>query len=171
MQQPHPRRVAFVITGWLLTGVAALLAGCADPSRVAVGTPAAEVLHSVGAPTGRYPLPDGGERLQYSSQPGGQTVVNVDVNANGQVARVEQALNEGVFGERIQTNVWTRADVLREYGAPAQIIQVHNFVGDIWVWRYIYGTTWRLLYISIDPSGVVRDWSSGDQNMPDRDRR
>lgn len=160
------------IIRWLWVSTVMILAACAtDPQRVVVGTPEVEVLHNVGAPTSSYRLPDGGQRLQYSSQPAGWTVTNIDVNTNGQVARVDQALNEGVFGERIQTNVWTRADVLREYGAPAQIIRVHSFVGDIWVWRYIYGTTWRLLYISIDPSGVVRDWSSGDQNMPDRDRR
>ncbi|MFV0681529.1 MAG: hypothetical protein ACK5NW_14810 [Ottowia sp.] len=143
------------------------LVACADPSRVTLGTPAADVLHSVGAPTGRYALSGGGERLQYSSQPSGQTVVNVDVNAAGQVVRVEQALNEGLFGQRIQPNTWTRADVLREYGSPAQVIQVHNFVGHIWVWRYLYGPTWRLLYIDIGPDGVVRGWSNGDENMPD----
>ena len=83
------------------------------------------------------------------------------------MARVEQALNEALFGQRIQPNVWTRADVLREYGPPARTMRVHSFHGDVWVWRYLDGPTWRLLFIDIDPEGRVRGYSSGDENLPD----
>ena len=151
----------------LLAALLALLAACASPARMAPGTPAAEVLHTLGAPTGRYPLPGGGERLQYSMQPAGQTVHNIDLDAQGRVVRVEQALSEALYGQRIQPNVWTRAEVLREYGRPAQTMGVHNFDGDIWIWRYEDGTIWRLLFIDIDRAGVVRGWSNGDENLPD----
>ena len=53
--------------------LAVLLAACAfvNPTQIAPGTPRAEVLQALGQPTARYPLPDGGERLQYSrSRPG-----------------------------------------------------------------------------------------------------
>ena len=145
----------------------ALLLACTQPMSIPAGTPAAEVVRALGQPTGRYPLPGGGARLQYSSQPFGQTVFNVDLDAGGRVLRVEQALNEALYGERIHPNVWTRADVLREYGPPARTMGVHNFVGTIWVWRYVDGTTWRLLFIDIDPGGVVRNWSNGDEDLPD----
>ena len=92
---------------------------------------------------------------------------NLDLDAQGRVARVEQALSEGLFGARIRPGRWTRDDVLREYGRPARVTRVHNFDGDIWVWRYLDGPTWRLLYIDIDRAGVVRGWSSGDENLPD----
>ena len=151
----------------LLAALLALLAACASPARMAPGTPAAEVLHTLGAPTGRYPLPGGGERLQYSMQPAGQTVHNIDLDAQGRVVRVEQALSEALYGQRIQPNVWTRAEVLREYGRPAQTMGVHNFDGDIWIWRYEDGTIWRLLFIDIDRAGVVRGWSNGDESLPD----
>ena len=151
----------------LLALAAALLQACADPARVAVGTPADEAERSLGAPTGRYRLADGGERLQYSAQPSGQRVINIDTDAGGRVARVEQVLSEVLFAQRIKPNVWTREDVLREYGAPARVMAVHNFVGQVWVWRYLYGPTWRLLFIDIDPGGVVRGWSNGDEDLPD----
>ena len=156
---------------WLIFGLALLLGGCAafsDPSWVKLGTSADEVLKQLGRPSARYPATaDAGERLQYSYQPSGQRVFNIDLDADGKVARVEQVLSESLFGQRIQTNVWTRAEVLREYGRPARTMGVHNFDGDIWLWRYIDGTTWRLLFIDIDRSGVVRGWSNGDENLPD----
>jgi hypothetical protein len=149
--------------------LAVLLAACAfvNPTQIAPGTPRAEVLQALGQPTARYPLPDGGERLQYSRQPAGQAVFNVDLDAQGRLRRAEQVLNESLFAERIRPDVWTRADVLREYGPPARVIGVHNFKGDIGVWRYADGPVWRLLYIDIDPTGVVRRWSNGDENLPD----
>ena len=155
--------------GWL--GAALLLGGCAllaDPGRVAVGTPQAQLRQELGAPSATYPAAGGaGERLQYSYQPAGQRVVNIDLDAQGRVARVEQALSAGLFGQRIQPNHWTRQDVLREYGPPARIEAVHNFKGQIWVWRYLEGPTWRLLFIDIDRAGVVRGWSNGDEDLPD----
>ena len=87
--------------------------------------------------------------------------------AQGRTLRVEQALSESLFAQRIQPNHWTKADVLREYGPPAQIIGVHNFKGDIWVWRYADGPVWRLLYIDVDPGGTVRGYSVGDESLPD----
>ena len=161
------RRAGFVGAALALV----LLGGCAaftDPSWIKPGTPADEVLQQLGRPSARYPAAAGaGERLQYSYQPAGQRVFNIDLDAQGHVARVEQALSEALYGQRIQPNRWTRAEVLREYGRPARIVGVHNFDGDIWVWRYIDGTIWRLLYIDIDRAGVVRNWSNGDEPMPD----
>lgn len=153
---------------WLGLGLlAALLVACANPLRIPVGTPAADVLSALGQPTARYALPGGGERLQYSSEPSGQTVYNVDLDSAGRLVHAEQALNEGLFAQRIQPNVWTREDVLRAYGRPALVERVHNFNGPIWVYRYLEGPIWRLLFIDIDPQGVVRSWSVGDENMPD----
>lgn len=155
--------------GALLLAAGMLLAGgCASPGGVAPGSPATELAQRLGPPTARYPATaDAGERWQYSYQPAGQQVYNLDLDAQGRVARVEQALSEGLFGARIRPGRWTRDDVLREYGRPARVTRVHNFDGDIWVWRYLDGPTWRLLYIDIDRAGVVRGWSSGDENLPD----
>ncbi len=166
-----PRAARAARTSWAALGLALLLAGCAlfaEPSRIAPGTPAAELLQTLGRPSAHYPPSAGaGERLQYSYQPAGQRVFNIDLDAQGRVARVEQVLSEALFGQRIQPHVWTRADVLREYGPPARVMGVHNFDGDVWVWRYTDGPTWRLLFIDIDRAGVVRGWSNGDEDLPD----
>ena len=170
MRAGAPRRTAWVrralLAAWLVAA-AAWLAACAMPEKIAPGTPAAQVAESLGRPTARYPLPDGGERWQYTRQPAGQQVYNVDLDRQGQVTQVEQALGEGLFAQRIQPGQWTRDDVLREYGPPARTMGVHNFDGVIWVWRYADGPVWRLLYIDIDRSGVVRHYSVGDESLPD----
>ena len=69
--------------------------------------------------------------------------------------------------ETVRVSPRTRAEVLREYGRPARTMGVHSFDGDIWVWRYLDGPTWRLLFIDIDRAGVVRGWSNGDEDLPD----
>ena len=161
------RRAGFIGAALALV----LLGGCAlftNPDSVAPGTPAAAVVQQLGRPTAQYPASaNAGERLQYTYQPAGQRVFNIDLDTQGRVARVEQALSESLFDQRIQPDHWTRADVLREYGPPARIVGVHNFDGDIWVWRYADGPVWRLLHIDIDRAGVVRGWSSGDEPLPD----
>lgn len=169
--RPGRRGPGRVLCGVLALASAAWLAGCAlfaDPERIAPGTPAAEVLAQLGRPSARYPAGAGvPERLQYSYEPGGQRVVNLDLDAQDRVARVQQVLNEALFAQRIEPGRWMRADVLREYGPPARIERVRNFDGDIWVWRYLTGPTWRLLFIDIDPGGVVRGWSTGDEPLSD----
>ncbi|HMN21803.1 MAG TPA: hypothetical protein PKA16_10465 [Ottowia sp.] len=169
---PQRQALGGVLRGGLGSAIVALLlAGCAlfpDPERVAPGTPVAQVLEQLGRPSAHFPAGGGmDERLQYSYQPGGQRVINLDLDDRGRVVRVEQVLNEALFAQRIEPDRWTRADVLREYGPPARIEQVHNFHGDIWVWRYLTGPTWRLLFIDIDPTGVVRGWSTGDEPLSD----
>ena len=161
-----PRRALLAALAALLLGACALLA---EPSRIAPGTPEAQVLATLGRPTAQYPAAAGQPaRLQYSSQPAGQRVFNLDLDADGRVARVEQALQEGLFAQRIQVDHWRRADVLREYGPPARVEAVHNFKGQIWVWRYALGPSWRLLFIDVDPEGVVRGWSLGDESVADQ---
>ncbi|MGH6624533.1 MAG: hypothetical protein ACREBN_11195, partial [Burkholderiaceae bacterium] len=61
------------------------LDACATPNSVPTGATLSEAKASAGTPTATWPLPDGGTRLQYSSQPAGQTVWNLDFNAKGQL--------------------------------------------------------------------------------------
>src|SRR5690606_13794606 len=76
-----------------LLGMGLLLAGCAlMPERLVPGTPRAEIVQRLGAPSAEYPLPDG-TRLQYSRQPAGQQVYNLEVDAQGRLRKVEQVLD------------------------------------------------------------------------------
>jgi hypothetical protein len=150
---------------WILAvASAAALVGCAsDPTRTALGTPRAQVLQQVGTPTATYPLPNGGERLQYSRAPMGFEVSNIDVDASGQVVSVRQELFEGLFGSTIKPGVWREADVLRTYGRPNEITRVTSFDGAVWSWRYKHINSRRLLYIYIGPDGVVDHYNTGDE--------
>ncbi|PZQ75127.1 MAG: hypothetical protein DI563_10380 [Variovorax paradoxus] len=152
-------RRAVAILGATLLG----LAGCAsDPARLPLGTSRAEALQQLGTPTAVYLRPGGGERLQYSRQPAGFEVNDVDLDASGRVVAVTQAMNEGLFGRAIRTDAWRVPDVLYTYGRPEQITRVSSFDGDVWQWRYLQSNSPRLLYIYIDPQGVVRRWHVGD---------
>ncbi len=146
---------------------AALLAGCAgEPTRLAMGSSREQTLRELGAPTAVYALP-GGERLQYSRAPAGFEVNNVDLDASGRVVSVRQELDERLFDRTIQPGVgrWREADVLRTYGRPFEITQVSSFDGTIWTWRYKWQNSPRLLYIYIDPTGVVQRYHTGDDLM------
>jgi hypothetical protein len=141
------------------------LAGCAgEPTRIAPGTSKTDALRQLGAPTAIYPLPGGGERLQYSRAPAGFEVNNVDLDAGGQVISVRQELDERLFDRTVQpgVGVWREADLLRTYGRPFEITRVSSFDGVIWTWRYKMMNTPRLLYVYVDPAGVVQRYHTGD---------
>ncbi|MEJ8811094.1 hypothetical protein WKW77_08435 [Variovorax ureilyticus] len=147
----------------------ALLAGCAsDPSRLPLGVDRAQALQQLGPPTSVYPMPDGGQRLQYSYGPAGFAVFNVDVDATGHVRSVRQELNEGLFGSTIRPGEWRVEDVLRTYGPPYEQSRVTSFDGVVWSWRYLQINNRRFLYIYIDPTGRVDHYNVGDDLL---DRR
>jgi hypothetical protein len=150
---------------------AAGLAGCAsEPTRIQPGTTAAETLQRLGAPTGRYPLNGGGERLQYSRMPAGFEVTDIDVDAAGKVVSVTQVLNEARFGHDIKVDQWRQNDVTAFYGRPYEISRVSSFDGAVWTWRYKAVNERRMLYIYMDPTGVVRRYHTGDDLELDRFR-
>jgi hypothetical protein len=165
MRTHRPATAASVLAAALL------VAGCAsEPTRIAPGTSAAETLQRLGPPTGRYPLTGGGERLQYSRMPAGFEVTDIDVDASGKVVSVTQVLSEARFGQDIQVDRWRQNDVLAFYGRPFQITRVSSFDGAVWTWRYKAVNERRMLYIYIDPTGVVRRWHTGDDLEFDRIR-
>ena len=107
-------------------------------------------------------MPAGGERLQYSRAPSGFEVDNVDLDATGHVASIRQELDDRLFDSTIRTGVWREADVLRTYGRPFEIAQVSSFEGVVWGWRYKAMNTPRMLYIYMDPAGVVQRYHTAD---------
>lgn len=148
----------------VLAMLAALLAGCAAPDRMPLGSSRDETLNKLGSPSAVHRLPDG-ERLQYSYQPAGPWVHNLDFDASGRLVRRAQVMDPADFG-RIAIDQWTRADVLLHYGRPALVEQVARFDGDIWTYRFLEITRRRMLHIHIDPSGVVRRVMTTDEPEP-----
>jgi len=147
----------------LATALAGIFAGCAsEPTRLPLDSTRAETLQRLGPPTATYPLADGGERLQYSRAPAGFEVNNVDLDRGGRVVSIRQELDEGLFGDTIRPGAWRVPDVLRTYGRPYDITRVTSFNGDVWSWRYKWHNTIRLLYVYVDPQGVVDHYNVGD---------
>jgi hypothetical protein len=101
------------------------------------------------------PLPNGGQRLQYTLQPFGRYAFMVDLDAAGRVVQSRQVLTEGNF-QRIEPGRWTRDDVLREFGPPAQVDGVASWNGPVWTyrWRDLGGGD-MFYWVYFDPRGVV----------------
>lgn len=141
---------------------AVLIGGCASfPSSVTPGTARAQVLANLGAPTATHALASG-TRLQYSLQPLGRQVYNIDLDAAGRVLSVEQVMAQKPF-ERVQADVWKSTDLLREFGRPAEITRVSEFKGDVWTWRFLELNNPRFFHAYVDGQGVVRRWVTMDE--------
>ena len=147
----HSAYIAIISIAIAVLGVS----GCAsNPDRVAAGASRDDVLRSYGAPTADIRTP-AGERLQYSRQPAGQQVYNIDLNADGKVVSVTQAMTEAQFA-LVQLDTWRVADVERAFGKPALTGQVYSFKGDVWSYRYDYFGTKKQFHVFIDAQGLVR---------------
>lgn len=133
-----------------------LLAACASPDWEKPGALHADVLARLGAPHSTQSLPDGGQRLLYSSLPAGYQVFHLDFDASGRLVRSTQVLTQQRF-ESIPVDQWSARDVEATFGPPIRLEQVARFDGDIWTYHFIddLGTR-RFAYVHIDRAGVVR---------------
>lgn len=145
------RKLAWAVGAALLL----TLSGCA----VTPGMTRDEVLSARGKPTAE--LERGGvHRLQYSSQPMGQSVLLVDLDANGKVQQAREVMNLRAFSEIDLSGNTRRDDILWAFGPPAQVDHVMSWTGDIWAYR------WRdvqdmWFWVYFDPQGVVRRTQQG----------
>ena len=163
MQTGRPMRVA---RRWLALALVALLVGCSlMPERVPMGATRSEIESRLGQPTAVHALADGA-RLQYSRQPAGQQVYNLDLGADGRLLKVEQVMDAGWL-QRIEVDRWTRDDALLNLGRPALIERVARWDGDIWTYRFQEATGSRQVHLHLDRAGVVRRVVFTDEPMPD----
>ena len=146
----HNSRAHFTVLTLL-----ALSACAGNPDAIPAGTNRDAVLATLGQPTAVWPL-NGGERLQYSRQPLGQQVYNVDLDRSGHVVGTAQVLTQAGFAE-VQIDAWRTQDVLRAFGKPALIARVYSFDGIVWSYRYaeLFGLN-KLFHVYIDSTGLVR---------------
>jgi hypothetical protein len=145
---------------FLLVLAAVLLAGCAthftNVLQITPGTTRDVVLARAGQPTRIVPLPDGGQRLQYSLQPMGRFAFMVDLDAAGRVTSARQVLTAAGF-QRIEPGRWTRADVEREFGPPAWIDGVASWDGPVMTYRWMDTDRSDMFYwVYLDRQNVVQ---------------
>ena len=135
-----------------------LVAGCAfTPLRP--GMSREEVLAQYGKPSRVLALP-AGSRLQYSSQPVGQSALMVDLDAAGKVVAVRQMMTLAELS-KIEPLRWTRGDVEREFGRPASIDRVASWPGDIMTYRWLDITQDMFFWVYLDAGNVVQRTGQG----------
>ena len=145
----------------LFAAAVSALAACATPASLAPGTTLDEAGSRLGNPTGRYSLPGGGTRLQYSNQPFDQSVWNANFDAQGRLTGVEQMMTDAAFA-RVQSGKYTREDVLRDFGQPAETFYYRLRDESAWMYRYhTYGNFKAAMFVYFDPSGVVKRTETG----------
>lgn len=144
--------------------VVAGLTGCANlPGNMPAGQSLEQTIARLGLPTGRYPLPTG-ERLQYSYEPSGRQVFNLDFDRAGMLVSSRQAMTEAEFA-KVLPQVWTAADVERTFGKPALVGGVAFFNGPVWTYRYDDVTFHKLFHVFLDPQGLVQRTQVTDEIM------
>jgi hypothetical protein len=158
---------AFVLAAAVVAG------GCAHPwntMNIPPGAPRDEVIARAGPPIRELPLPGGGQRMQYTLQPLGRYAFMVDLDNAGRVVQTRQVLTPLEFN-RIQPG-WTRADIEREFGPPAEITRVTSFHGDVMSYRWAEGHNPMFYFVYVDPNGIVQRSHQGMEfiNSP-ADRR
>lgn len=148
---------------WVLVLALALAACAGNPDALPAGATREQVLQTYGRPTAKWSLPEG-ERLQYSRQPAGQQVYNVDLDRGGKVTATTQAMSEAAFAA-VQLDIWRAPDVERAFGKPALTGRVHSFTGIVWSYRYAlpFGQN-KQFHVFIDQSGWVRRTQVTDEN-------
>jgi hypothetical protein len=147
---------------WLPAAVLLLCAACAglQPQQVRVGQSEAEMLAAMGRPTGRYPLADGAQRVEFARGPAGRVTWMVDLDAAGRVLQVEQVLDAAHFAQ-VEDGM-SRDALLRLLGRPAEV-QREWQQRETWSWRYeTNDCLW--FRVTLDADGRVR---GGGAHMTD----
>ncbi len=120
----------------VLAVTALLLGACAayGPSAIQRGDSEAAVRASMGSPSARYALPDGGTRLAYARGPLGRHTWMIDLDAQQRVVAISQALGSAQFAQ-LPTGI-DRDELLRRLGPPAERRLRGLKPGELWSWRY-----------------------------------
>jgi hypothetical protein len=164
-----------MIRSILCAAAAALaLAGCTTLLRQPppVGTPLAGVTAQLGQPHAVYPDPAGGQVLEYGGQPMGQFQYMARIGPDGRLVAYEQVLTSENFA-KVKVDHWTKDDILRNFGRPAEVSRVYAHDYEVWSYRYKEAGVWNsMMNVHFDAQGVVRQMLNGpDPLYDDRFRR
>ena len=147
------------------------LVGCSgySPKGLQAGTPEAEVIGTMGPPTGRYALPQGGTRLEFARGPAGKETFMVDFDPAGRMVDWEQVMDLWYL-TRIEPGLSVE-DVLMRVGHPVSTMPIGR--QHLVVWNYRYPNNDCLWFqISIGDDGKVISGGQGtDPQCDPGDRR
>jgi len=131
------------------------------------GAPLAQVTAALGRPDAVYPEPDGSQILEYRGQPMGQFQHMARIGPDGRLVSWEQVLTSENFA-KVKVDHWTKDDILRHFGRPAETSRVgyHNY--EVWSYRYKEAGVWNsMMHVHFDEQGVVRQMLNGPDPMYD----
>lgn len=146
---PRPSRIVAACAALLL----AACAGYSPGPTLRVGADAQEATRSMGTPTGRHALPNGGTRLEFARGPFGKHTYMVDADAQGRVLGWQQVLDEAHFNA-VPPGISANELRLR-LGRPSDVRSGGWQGGEVWSYRYdaIFCQWWQASVID----GRVRD--------------
>ena len=136
------------------------------------GTPEAEVVARLGAPTHVYPATERQSRvLEYMTGPFGQVTFMARIGPDGRLLSYEQALTPQTFA-RIRVGADTRADVLHVLGAPSETTYLSLVRQEVWSYPYKENPVAdSMMHVHFDDAGIVRRMLNGPDLRRDPDRR
>lgn len=136
---------------------ALILAGCAHPDLIDVGTPENVVLTELGMPDSKMTQPDGSFILVYSMQPFGQEVYWMRFDKNGNYIGKEKTMNEDHF-KLVIPGKHTKADVYQMFGHCAQEYEFKLQDQTAFMYRFNdIGGMDMAFWVQFDLNGVVTE--------------
>ena len=159
MRKTAKRGPAAVLT---MIALAASMASCAllhPAGGLPLGTPIAQAPRSIGEPTGSYPLPGGGTRLEYAQGSFGRQTWMLDFDAAGRLVSKDQVLDETHFAS-IEPGL-TRDQLLFRIGHPAWVFGVGRQNLDVWNYRFAVPLGCTIFQVSVLRTGIVKEAAQG----------
>ena len=149
--------------------VALFLSGCTTILRQPppIGAPLTAVTAQLGQPNAVYPDPAGGQVLEYRGQPMGQFQYMARIGPDGRLVAYDQVLTSENFG-KVKVDRWTKDDILRNFGRPAEVSRVYAHDYEVWSYRYKEAGVWNsMMNVHFDAQGVVRQMLNGPDPLYD----
>ena len=149
----------------------ATLAGCANFTEVAPGSMLTDVEASFGRHNHECPLPDGGKRVIWATQPHGQYAWATNVSPTGQIDKIVPILTDEYF-KKLHVGM-TPDELLCTYGPPALIepTGLGEMRRTVWSYRYRQSGVWNsLMHVYINDNDQVDRFHPGPDPMFDEDR-
>ena len=152
----------------LAAALVAALGACAatGPQTFPPGSNVGTVTQGMGAPTGEYPLPSGGRRLEYWLGPYARQTYMLDFDASGRLLRSEQVLTEGHFNAILAG--MSSAEVLSRIGRPATTWPIPRQQQLVWSYRY-QSPFCQWFMVGMGPDNRVVDTSYGPDPLCEPD--
>lgn len=144
------------------------LLGCVSygPSSLPPGTTESTIVAQMGAPTARYPLGDGRQRLEYARGPYGKHTYMLTLDAAGRLQQTEQVLTEQRFSAIAPGQPMN--EVRSQLGRPSETRIGWRGVGEVWSYRY--DATFCQWFQVWGVGGVVREAAYAPDPLCDVDR-